>query len=180
MLCGKVFFAFWIFFADESKGALAVALPLHFGLPTNQNGGTNMKRINLRDMYPFIKTDVWIDLDDEVAQEIRRCDLNESAYKLRTYRHRAYYSLDRNDGIEQDVLFLSISPEEYYERKLSNEQLYAAMCRLPEKSFRRIYAHFFLGMSKVAIAQAEQVDERAVRKSIERGLKQMAQFLKKM
>lgn len=139
-----------------------------------------MKRINLRDMYPFIKTDVWIDLDDEVAQEIRRFDLNESAYKLRTYRHRAYYSLDRNDGIEQDVLFLSISPEEYYERKLSNEQLYAALCRLPEKSFRRIYAHFFLGMSKVAIAQAEQVDERAVRKSIERGLKQMAQFLKEM
>jgi RNA polymerase sigma-70 factor (ECF subfamily) len=158
-----------------------LSLPsLHFGLPTNQNGGTNMKRINLREMYPFFNTDVWVEIDDEVAQEIRQFDLNESAYRLRTYRHRAYYSLDRNEGIEQDVLFLSISPEEYYERKLSNEQLYAAMCRLPEKSFRRVYAHFFLGMSKVVIAQAEQVDERAIRKSIERGLKQMAQFLKKM
>jgi len=139
-----------------------------------------MKRMNLRDLYPFLKTDVWVEVEEGVAQELHRFDLYENAYKMRTYRHRAYYSLDRNDGIEQDVLFLSISPEEYYERKLSNELLYTAMCQLPEKSFRRIYAHFFLGMSKVAIAQAEQVDERAVRKSIERGLKQMAQFLKKM
>jgi RNA polymerase sigma-70 factor (ECF subfamily) len=139
-----------------------------------------MKKVNLRELYPFFKTDVWVEVEDEIAQEIRQFDLNENAYKLRTYRHRAYYSLDRNDGIEQDVLFRSISPEEYYERKLSHEQLYAAMCRLPEKSFRRIYAYFFLGMSKVAIAQAEQVDERAIRKSIERGLKQMEQFLKKM
>ncbi|MED4599635.1 hypothetical protein P9314_02815 [Paenibacillus validus] len=71
-----------------------------------------MKRMNLRDMYPFLKTDVWVDLDEEVAQEIRRFDLKDNAYRLRTYRHRAYYSLDRNDGIEHDALFFSISPEE--------------------------------------------------------------------
>lgn len=35
-------------------------------------------------------------------------------------------------------------------------------------------------MSKVAIAEAEQVNERAVRKSIERGLKQMEHILKNM
>ncbi|CAM3658196.1 sigma-70 region 4 domain-containing protein [Cohnella lubricantis] len=139
-----------------------------------------MKKINLRDMYPFFKTDVWVDVDEEVAHEIRLFDLEESAYRLRTYRHRAYFSLDRNDGIEQHVLFLSISPEEYYERKLSRQQLYEAMCLLPEKSARRIYAHYFLGMSKVDIARAEHVDERAVRKSIQRGLKQMESLLKNM
>ncbi|MFS0726327.1 RNA polymerase sigma factor [Paenibacillus sp. 1P07SE] len=139
-----------------------------------------MKRINLRDMYPFFKTDVWVDVDEEVAQEIRRFDLHESAYRLRVYRHQAYYSLDRNDGIEQDILFLSLSSEEAYERKLSRQQLYEALCQLPEKSARRIYAHFFLGMSKVAIARAEHVDERAVRKSIQRGLRQMGHLLKNM
>jgi RNA polymerase sigma-70 factor (ECF subfamily) len=136
-----------------------------------------MKRINLRDMYPYIKTDLWIDLDEEVVQEIRRFDLDESAYRLRTYRHQAYYSLDRNDGIEQEILFLSLSSEEVYERKLSRQQLYKAICQLPEKSARRIYAHFFLGMSKVAIARAEHVDERAVRKSIQRGLRQMEHLI---
>lgn len=139
-----------------------------------------MKRMNLRDMYPFFKTDVWVDVDEEVAQEVRRFDLDESAHRLRTYRHRAYYSLDRNDGIELDILFLSLSPEEVYERELSRQQLYEALCQLPEKSARRIYAHYFLGMSKVAIARVEHVDERAVRKSIERGLKQMECLLKKM
>jgi len=139
-----------------------------------------MKKINLRDLYPFFKTDVWVDVDEEVAHEIRRFELEESAYRLRTYRHRAYYSLDRNDGIEQYILFLSISPEEYYERKLSQQQLYKALCQLPVKSARRIYAHYFLGMSKVAIARAEHVDERAIRKSIQRGLKQLEYLLKNM
>ncbi|MCU6711552.1 sigma-70 family RNA polymerase sigma factor [Paenibacillus sp. J5C_2022] len=139
-----------------------------------------MKKINLKDIYPFWKTDVWVEVEDEVAEEMHRFDLIESAYRLRTYRHRAYYSLDRNDGIEQDVLFRSISPEEYYERKLSQQQIYEALCQLSEKSARRIYAHYFLGMSKVAIARAEHVDERAIRKSITRGLKQMEQFLKNL
>ncbi|UUZ97846.1 hypothetical protein LJK87_33380 [Paenibacillus sp. P25] len=87
-----------------------------------------MKKINLRDMYPFLKSDVWVDVDEEVANEIRRFDLEESAYRLRTYRHRAYFSLDRNDGIEQHVLFLSISPEEYYERKLSRQSNFMKLC----------------------------------------------------
>ena len=137
-----------------------------------------MGKINLRGLYPFLKTDVWLEVDKQIAQEIRRFELYENAYKLRTYRHRAYYSLDRNDGIENDVLFHSISPEEYYERNDSRKQLYKALCQLSEKTARRIYAHYFLGMSKVAIARVEQVDERAIRKSIERGLKQLEHLLK--
>ncbi|WP_274364831.1 hypothetical protein [Paenibacillus thermotolerans] len=31
-----------------------------------------MKKINLRDLYSFFKTDVWVDVDEEVAHEIRR------------------------------------------------------------------------------------------------------------
>lgn len=135
------------------------------------------EKINLRDMYPFYQTDVWIEVDEEIVQEMRRFELLESAYKLRAYRHRAYYSLDRNDGIENDILFPSRSTETEYEEMAFRRELYAAMCRLPKKSFRRIYAHYFLGMSKVAIARVEQVDEKAVRKSIESGLKKLKQFL---
>lgn len=136
-----------------------------------------VKKINLRDMYPFYQTDVWIKVDEEIVQEMRRFELLESAYKLRAYRHRAYYSLDRNDGIENDILFPSRSTETEYEEMAFRRELYAAMCRLPKKSFRRIYSHYFLGMSKVAIARVEQVDEKAVRKSIESGLKKLKQIL---
>lgn len=139
-----------------------------------------MKKVNLRSWYPFYLTDQWVEVSDEIADAMKRFDLLESAYRLRTYRHKAYYSLDRNDGIENDMVFVSLSPQELYERKVSKQELYGALYRLPEKQAKRIYAHFFLGMSKVAIAKVEQVDERAVRKSIERGLKQLEKYLKRM
>lgn len=42
-----------------------------------------MKTINLRDYYSFYTSDCFIEVPDEVA------------YHLRTYRHKAYYFLDR-------------------------------------------------------------------------------------
>ena len=52
---------------------------------------------------------------------------------------------------------------------------------LPEtKQARRVYAHYFLGISKADIARAEGIDERAVRKAIERGLRNIEAFLKKI
>ncbi len=139
-----------------------------------------MKRINLREYYPFYKSDFFVEVADEIALYLKRFDLDDNAYRLRTYRHKAYYSLDRNDGIEHDIIFLSLSPEEIYERKVTNQELYAAINNLPDKQAKRIYAHYFLGMSKAAIAKAERVNERAIRKSIERGLQRMERFLKNL
>lgn len=138
-----------------------------------------MKRINLRNYFPFYKSDLFVEVDDEIAIFLKRCDLDESAYRLRTYRHKAYYSLDRHDGIENDIVFLSLSPEEIYERKITNQELYAAINSLPDKQAKRIYAHYFLGMSKSAIAKAEGVRESTIWESIERGLRNIENFLKK-
>lgn len=48
-----------------------------------------------------------------------------------------------------------LSPEEIYERKLSRQELYAAINCLPEKQAYRIYAHYFLGIRKTEIARIE-------------------------
>lgn len=138
-----------------------------------------MKTINLRDYYPFYTSDCFIDVPDEVAAMLRGFELQEAAYRLRTYRHRAYFSLDRGDGIEHDILFVSLSPCEIYERKVTMEQLHAAIASLPDKQAKRIYAHYFLGMSKSAIAKAEGISKAAAGASIERGLRHMEVFLKK-
>lgn len=138
-----------------------------------------MKKINLRDYYPFYKSDLFIEVDDEVMLLLKRFELDENAYQLRTYRHKAYYSLDRNDGIEHEIVFISLSPQEIYERKVTSQELYAAINSLPEKQAKRIYAHFFLGMSKAAIAKAEGIHESTVRESINGGLKNIEKFLKK-
>lgn len=57
------------------------------------------------------------------------------------------------------------------------EQLQAAIASLPDKQGKRIYAHYILGISKSDIAQSEDVDEKAVRVSIERGLRNMEKLL---
>ncbi len=138
-----------------------------------------MKKINLRDYYPFYISDFLIEVDDEMVLLLKHFELDENAYQLRTYRHKAYYSLDRNDGIEHEIMFISLSPQEIYERKVTNQELYTAINSLPEKQAKRIYAHFFLGMSKAAIAKAEGIHESTVRESINGGLKNIEKFLKK-
>jgi len=139
-----------------------------------------MKEINLRDYYPFYTQDVIVEVPDEVADLLREYKLAEAAYILRTYRHKAYYSIDRNDGIEHEALFVALSPHELYERKVTMQELHAAISRLPDKQAKRIYAHFILGMTKKDIARAEGVHEKVVRVAIERGLRSLEKILKKI
>ena len=123
--------------------------------------------------------DYIITVPDEVAAAMLKCDRLEAAYRQRAYYHKAYYSLDRGDGIEYAALFLSMSPCEIYERKVSMEQLYAAIASLPDKQAKRIYAHYFLGLTMRAIAKSEKVSVEAVSDSIQRGLRNLESFLKK-
>jgi len=139
-----------------------------------------MKRINLREQYPnFYSTDTYIEVPDEVAEFMREYDREEAAYRRRTYYHKAFYSLDREDGIEYCAVFSSVTPWEVYERKLTLEQLYAAISTLPDKQAKRIYAHFFLGLTMREIARSEKVSSAAISRSVLRGLRGMEKFLKK-
>ena len=130
-----------------------------------------MTKINLREQYPdFYKTDYIIEVPDEVAAVMKEHDRLEAAYRRRTYYHKAHYSLDRGDGIEYDALFVSMTPCELYERKVTMEQLHAAIAALPDKQAKRLYALFFMGMSRTEIAKAEGVAVKSVCESIVRAL----------
>ena len=138
-----------------------------------------MTKINPRDYYPdFYTADCIVEVPDEVVVVMDSYERAEAAYDLRRYRHKAYYSLDRGDGIENDILFVSLSPCEIYERKVTAEQLHAAIASLPDKQAKRVYAHYILGISQADISRAEGVDPRNVRKSISKGLRSMEIFLK--
>ncbi len=137
-----------------------------------------MAKINLRDYYPFYNTDFFVDVPDEVEAALLEAERLEQNYIRRRFYNKAYYSLDADDGIENDILFVSLSPCELYERKVTAEQLHAAIAALPDKQAKRIYAHYILGMSKAEIARAEGVVENAVKDAIGRGLKRMEKYLK--
>ncbi len=137
-----------------------------------------MVKINLRDFYPFYQRDCFIEVSDEQAELLIRLERAEAARQRQVFRHKAYFSLNRADGIERDILFVSLSPDEIYERKVTREQLHAAIATLSDKQAKRIYAHFFLEISKAKIAQAEGVSKESVGESIQRGLRKIELFLK--
>ena len=144
-----------------------------------------MATINLRDYFFCYKLDCFVEVPDEDVEAflagltIKLADVyfktqrEENAYKRQQYRHKAHYSLDCNDGIQNDEIGVTDDPV-FGEcvANLTKEQLYYAIGKLPEKQAKRIYAHYYFGFSYTEIAKAEGVDESAVRRSIERGLLQ--------
>ena len=149
-----------------------------------------MVKINLRNLFPEYELDCYIEVPDgdidaflacitrEIAAVYIAFERAEAAYMRRLFWNKAHYSLDRNDGIENLALEAVTDPAAEYERKLTAEQLHAAINSLPDKQAKRIYAHFILGMSNKAIARAEGVDARNVRASISRGLRRLSHLLK--
>ena len=144
-----------------------------------------MQTINLRKFYPEIyNRNTMIEVTDEVAEELKNFYLQEDAYRNRVKYHRAFYSLDACDQIEIDVLYPVLSVEDFLEQeeeqRFEEEQkemmlknIVSVISTLPEIQTRRIQAHFFEGKSKAVIATSEGVDERAIRKSIQSGLRRM-------
>lgn len=137
-----------------------------------------MKKINLRDLYPFYHNDLFVEISDEVAAALAEAERMERNYICRVYWNKAYFSLDAGDGIEHEALFVALSPCELYERKITAQELRAALNALPDTQGRRVYAHYILGLSKTEIARAEGVAKSRVSESIERGLRNMEKFLK--
>ena len=122
-----------------------------------------MKKINLRDYYPYYTQDMIVEVPDEVALLLRE-----------------YMLLDRDEGIEREILQKPLNPAEIWEQRQMTELIYKGLSKLPVKQRQRIYAHFFLGMSKTDIARAEGTDASSVRKSINRGLHQLKKYFEKI
>ena len=137
-----------------------------------------MKKINLQDLYPFYHNDLFVEVSDEVAAALAEAERMERNYIRRVYWNKAYFSLDAGDGIEHEALFVALSPCELYERKVTTQELRAALNALPDTQGRRVYTHYILGLSKTEIARAEGVAKSRVSESIERGLRNMEKFLK--
>ena len=139
-----------------------------------------MKKINLKEYYPYYTQDMIVEVPDEVFLLLREYMLLEEADRIRTYRYKAFYSLERDEGIEREVLQKPLNPAEILEQRQVTESLYKGLAMLPKKQCQRIYAHFFLGMSKADIARVEGTDASSVRKSINRGLRQLKKYFEKI
>ena len=134
-----------------------------------------MKQINLRELYPNVyKTDTYVDVTDEVMDAMKAQDRTEANQRRLIRRYKAYHSLDSENGIERMFCSCSQPPDEMLIEQFVRKQLYDAVMALPDKQAKRIYAHYYLGMSKTEIARCEGVHESTVRESIYQGLKMLS------
>lgn len=137
-----------------------------------------MKTINLREYYPdFYKEDTMTEISEEVLEILKESKRADAAYERRRYRYKAYFSLDCNDGIENEICVMTPSSEAIYIKKRYIEEIHRAIATLPEKQARRIYARFFLGMSVTEIAAKEGVAKSRISESIQKALRQLKKIL---
>lgn len=139
-----------------------------------------MPKINLRDFYPnYYSKDFYFDISTELSEIMLRWEREERSYS-RTKRRFHVYSLDCEDGLERLILFRDCNPMEEFERKLTLTRIHAAILSLPEIQKRRIYAHYFLNLSKTEISKIEKVSKSVVGTSIRKGLIRIRETLKDM
>ena len=139
-----------------------------------------MTTINLKDFYPWYTHDEYIEVSEEVADELRASRLYEAAYQRRVIRNKAQYSLDCEDGIEYSACVSEPTPQELLERMELFCQLCAALNSLPEKQGRRVDACVIFGKSYREVAMAEGVSKTSVQESVQSGLAAMRKYLKKV
>jgi RNA polymerase sigma-70 factor (ECF subfamily) len=132
-----------------------------------------MKRITLKQLYEFLDDDTEIEVTDEVFNVFETSRKEEAAYRSKIRYHKAYYSLDCNDGIENRIVNPVKTPEEIVLEQELNDFLLKAIFSLSDKQAMRIYAYYYLDMSMQEIAIIEGVSKSAVSKGILLGLKQL-------
>ena len=76
-----------------------------------------MKEINLRDYYPHYTTDKIVEVPDEVFAILEDFRRQEESYQRNIRRHKAFYSLDADNGIEKDILLEQPSPLKFWSNK---------------------------------------------------------------
>lgn len=147
-----------------------------------------MPIINLKKFYyPYYTKDTFIEVSDEVAEALLKLTRQENNQAHKIWYHKAYFSLDCEDGIENHALnWEQPSPEDYMilaeeeaTHKLLLEHLQEALSVPTPTQASRIHAHYMLGMTVREIAAAEGVDTSAIYESIKGGLKKIQRYFYK-
>lgn len=138
------------------------------------NGGLTIITVNLKDLYDWCKEDVFVEITEEMLEAMKAADRQESAYKRRTYYHRAHYTLDMGDGIANECVIKQETPEEAYIKKEIEKILTAALNTLTEAQQRRLKLYYFDGMRYSQISRMEGVTDGSISSSIKSALKHLS------
>lgn len=147
-----------------------------------------MTVINLkRYYYPLVKTDVFMEVPDEIADALLHLRREENNRKSKMFYHKAYFSLDCEDGIENEAIgWAQPSPEDYMiqaedeaAHELLLEHLREAIGQLTPTQARRLHMRYMLEMKYREIAEAEGISPTQASDSVRRAVKKLQKYFKK-
>lgn len=147
-----------------------------------------MTVINLkRYYYPLVKTDVFVEVPDEIADALLHLRREENNRKSKMFYHKAYFSLDCEDGIENEAIgWAQPSPEDYMiqaedeaAHELLLEHLREAIGQLTPTQARRLHMRYMLEMKYREIAEAEGIGQTQASDSVRRAVKKLQKYFKK-
>lgn len=141
-----------------------------------------MPEINLRKYYyQLYPQNTFIEVSEEVAEALLTLYRAEEARARKIRYHKAYYSLDMDNGIENAILDdpvaspeqIMIEKEEERLKQILLKSLVLAVAHLPPAQSRRIRQHYLQGTSVKEMAEAEGVDPSSIYISLKKGLKNL-------
>lgn len=144
-----------------------------------------MPIVNLRKhYYPLVKEDSFLEVSEAVAEELLALRRYEERIRSRVRYHKAYYSLDISDGVENHALNIeSVSPEDALIQKedeayikLMMERLEEALSTLTPVQARRIRARFLEKKKFREIAEAEGITTSQAGDSIRRSITKLRKY----
>ena len=147
-----------------------------------------MTVINLkRYYYPLVKTDVFVKVPDDIADALLHLRREENNRKSKMFYHKAYFSLDCEDGIENEAIgWAQSSPEDYMiqaedeaAHELLLEHLREAIGQLTPTQARRLHMRYMLQMKYREIAEAEEISPTQASDSVRRAVKRLQRYFKK-
>ena len=132
----------------------------------------------------MLPKDTLIEVSDEVAEALLFMQRQENASIRRRYYHRAFFSLDCEDGIENDKIGeIAPSPEEICIRRedeqlllITVNHLHEAMACLSPAQFRNLNARYVLGMKVREIAEMEGVTSSIISQSLQSAIRKLRRY----
>ncbi len=134
-----------------------------------------MVTINLKEYYPeHYSEDTYVEVSADVAEFMEEERRKAESLRRKTYRYQAQYSLDAEDGIEEETILRAFKEAEAHEKL--RVQLEMSMQSLTEVQYRRMKMRFEQGMKFAEIAKAEGVAVKAVEDSIRGALAKIKKY----